>query len=69
MYIIIELQSYNDGTLGHIVQTASDVNEANSKYHQVLAAAAISQVPVHACTLLDRDGLQIKCETYHHDVV
>lgn len=69
MYIIVELQTYSDGTLGNIVQTAPDINHAQSVYHSVLAAAAISQVPIHSCTLLDENGLQIACESYRHGEV
>ena len=67
MYAVIELQTSADGTLASIVQQAATLNEANSIYHTILGAAAISRVPIHSCTLLDADGMQIKCETYHHD--
>lgn len=69
MYIIIELQTNSDGTLGSLVQTAPTINQAQSIYHSVLASAAISSVPIHACTLLDENGLQVACETYHHGEV
>ena len=68
MYIVLEIQTYLDGNVGTIVQTTNDLNQANSMYHTVLAAAAISQVPIHSCTLLGADGLQIKCESYRHNV-
>lgn len=66
MYYIIELQTTN-GTPAHIVQTASTRNEAMSKYHQVLASAAISQVDVHACTIIDDHGISIAREFYDHN--
>ena len=66
MYVVIELQTYSDGTIGNIVQTAPTINQAQSIYHTVLAAAAISNVPVHAASLLDNEGMQIASECYHH---
>lgn len=66
MYYIIELQTTN-GTPAHIVQTASTRNEAMSKYHQVLASAAISQVDIHACTIIDDHGISIAREFYVHN--
>lgn len=66
MYYIIELQT-NNGTPAHIVQTASTRNEAMSKYHQVLASAAISQVDIHACTIIDDHGISIAREFYVHN--
>lgn len=69
MYIIIELQTQSDGTLGNIVQTAQTINQAKSIYHNILSFAAVSEIPIHACTLLDENGLQIACETYRHGQV
>ena len=66
MYIIIELQVANDGTVGNIVQTASTYNEAMSKYHQILAAAAISSVPKHSCVVLTCSGEMVTHECYVH---
>ena len=44
MYIVIELQTNEEGQTANIVQAYSDRNEAASRYHQILAAAAISEV-------------------------
>lgn len=78
-YYIIEIQQYWDedgitpGEYGHIVHFAYDDNpttarlKAESKYHEVLASAAISQLPQHSATLLTSDGRAIANQCYHHE--
>ncbi len=71
-YYIIEIQKYQDGGFGHIVHWASDADadrarmKAESKYHEVLAAAAISELPQHAATLLASDGTELMRQCYVH---
>ena len=65
MYSIIELQTTN-GQTAHLYQTAPTKEEAMSKYHLVLAAAAISSVDYHACVVLNECGVQIARESYEH---
>lgn len=71
-YYIIEIQKYQDGGFGHIIHWASDENadrarmKAESKYHEVLAAAAISELPQHAATLLASDGTELMHQCYFH---
>ena len=65
MYKVIELQSYGDST-AHLVFDAATSNEAQSKYHQVLAAAAISNVEVHAACILNNEGRLIMQQAYYH---
>ncbi len=46
-YYVIEIQKYQDGSFGHLVHPAYDEDQTQarlkgeSKYHEVLAAAAI----------------------------
>lgn len=73
-FYIIEIQKYVSGDFGHIVHFAYDADEtiarlkAESKYHEVLAAAAISQLPQHSATLLTEDGRCIMNQCYRHIV-
>ena len=67
MYIILETQTYNDGTVGTLINSFSERNAAESKYHQVLAAAAISQLPRHCAFMLTDEGYTIKSEFYTHE--
>ena len=66
MYYVIEIQTNADGTHGTLVYDYTDRNQAMAKYHAVLAAAAVSQVLVHACTIMTREGAQIAHEAFVH---
>ena len=65
MYILIELQTTN-GQTANIVTPHEDKLQAESAYHSVLAAAATSQVGIHAAVLLDERGNLLKREFYRH---
>lgn len=47
-YYVLEIQQYTSGEFGHIVHYAFDADpakarlKAESKYHEILAAAAVS---------------------------
>lgn len=66
MYIVIELQTNPNGTLGNLVWAYASQNEAEAKYHSVLSSAAVSSLPVHAAVILRNDGLQIAAQSYTH---
>lgn len=78
-YYILEIQQYLEngvpGGFGHIVHFAYDEDatkarlKAESKYHEVLAAAAVSELPQHSATLLTSDGRAVMNQCYHHEVV
>jgi hypothetical protein len=65
MLIILELQKTGN-TLAHLLTTHESRDEAESKYHTVLSAAAVSSVNVHSAVMLDDTGRWIKGETYYH---
>lgn len=73
-FYIIEIQQYANGEFGHIVHFAYDENattarlKAESKYHQVLASAAVSELPQHSATLLTSDGRAVMNQCYKHVV-
>lgn len=72
-YYIYELQQYADGTFGDIRHIAYDEDpkkarqKADSKFYEVLAAAAISDLPVHAVTMVLSDGTPIMHQKYTHE--
>ena len=66
MYIVIEIQT--SATVATIVNSYEDRNQAESKYHQILTAAALSSVPKHSAVLMNDVGQTIKNETYIHEV-
>lgn len=67
MYIVIEIQTNADGTVSTIVTQWNDRNQAESKFHNILAYAAASELPVHSAVILTNDGLLLKNESYTHE--
>lgn len=65
-HIVIELQTNEDGTVGTLVTAHETRNAAESAYHSVLAAAAISALPQHAAVLLTSEGTLIDSRCYEH---
>ena len=71
-YYIMELQQYQNGEYGHIVHVAYDEDpetarlKAESKYHEVLAAAAVSELPSHAAVIIASDGFPLMHQRYEH---
>lgn len=74
-FYVIEIQKYLSGEFGHIVHFAYDEDankarlKAEAKYHEVLAAAAVSELPQHSATLLTSDGRAVMSQCYRHEVV
>ena len=68
MFIVLEVQTNTDGTIGTLITTHEDRNEAESKYHAVLSAGAISKLPLHTAYILTADGQLINSECYRHEV-
>lgn len=64
-YIVIELQTNADGTVGNLVYSYTNQLEAESKYHQVLSAA-VSALPIHAAVLIMSDGTYLESKEYRH---
>jgi len=52
-YIVIELQTNEKGVTGVIPVAYDDLNLARQKYHTILAAAAVSALPIHGAVILD----------------
>ena len=42
--------------------------KAEAKYHEVLAAAAVSELPQHSASLLTSDGRCIMNQCYRHEI-
>ena len=72
-YYIIEIQQNQAGEYSHIVHWAYDEDanrarlKAESAYHTVLAAAAVSDLLSHSATLIAADGRAIMHQCYRHD--
>lgn len=64
-YIVIEIQD-NETTVGNQVFAFDSVNQAEEKYHTLLATASVSPVPIHSAVMLRSDGSFVKSECYDH---
>ena len=71
-FYVVEVQQYKDGTYGHIVHFAFDEDselarlKAESKYYEVLAAAAVSDLPTHGAIMFDSMCLPRMNYSYTH---
>jgi hypothetical protein len=66
MFIVLELQATSDD-VAHIFTTYDTQAEAESSYHLVLSAAAVSTVPEHSVLLMTPSGQVLRSETYSHE--
>lgn len=66
MYIVMEIQTNADGTVGNFVFAYADVNQAYAKYHSILAAAAASTLPRHSAVILENDGHPLEFRCFEH---
>lgn len=66
-YIVIELQKIKeDADISTIVVTKDTKEEAESTYYSILAAAALSTIPVHGAIIFDELGNPLKNNSYKH---
>lgn len=66
-YIVIELQTAADGTVANIVTAYDTQLQAESAYHSILSAAAVSNIPAHAAVMIDSMGYYIDAHCYEHE--
>lgn len=66
-YYVIEIQNSAPDTYAHLIHTADTRINAESVYHQVLAAAAISELPCHSATLIDGKGRLLMSDFYKQE--
>ncbi len=65
-YIVIEIQKAADGSIAvPPINTYDNFFDALSRYHTILAAAAVSAVPVHTCVILNDVGQEIRMDSYN----
>lgn len=72
-FYIVEIQQYANGGFGHIVHYVYDENpdkarlKGDSKYYEVLSAAAVSELPSHAAIMFSTEGFPIMHQCYKHE--
>ena len=67
MYVVIEIQTFD--TTATIVNQYENKNVAESRFHHILTAAAISNVPVHSAVMMTDEGVWLRSECYRHPVI
>lgn len=66
-YVVIEIQKFENGSIAvPPIATFDSFFDASSRYHTILATAAISDVPVHSAVILTETGQQIALASYNH---
>lgn len=65
-YLVIEIQQNADGTVGNFTFAYDNRLDAESKYHAILSAAAVSSIYIHSATILTSRGQQIYYQSYTH---
>lgn len=66
-WVVVEIQSYADGTTGILSDSYGELNAAWQKYYTVLAAAAVSNVTVHTAIIMSYDGRPIESKCFKHE--
>lgn len=73
-FYIVEIQQNVAGEYAHLVYWAWDEDpdtaqlKAESKYYDVLSAAAVSNLKSHAAILFSAEGFPLMNKCYKHDV-
>lgn len=69
-YYVVEIQKNAQGEYGHLIHYAYDEDQdkarlkGESKYHEVLSAAATSDMPEHGAILISSDCVPIENKCY-----
>lgn len=72
-FYVVEIQKYENGEFGHIVHYAYDESEtkarlkAESKFFEVVSAAAVSGLPSHAAIMFSTEGKMMMSRCYKSD--
>lgn len=67
-YLVIEIQKFDTGAISTPTYAYDERTAAEAKFHSILASAAGSSLPLHACTMLTEDGRLVRNEYYRHEV-
>ncbi len=64
MFVVIEIQT--DTQTATLVNAYENRNDAENKYHNILAVASVSSVPIHTAVMVTDTGRFVKSESYDH---
>ncbi len=60
----MEIQTNASGEVATLINQYETLNNAESKFHQILAAASVSDIPIHTAVLMDERGKVYRSEYY-----
>ena len=63
-YIVIELQKTAQGAFSNIVTSHDTRVDAESHYFMILAAAALSELPMHGAVIIDENCVPVAWQAY-----
>ena len=66
-YILMEIQTQFDGTVGNLVTVYDNQADAESAYYLILSAAVKSNLMIHTAILFTNDGGVIMSKNYVHE--
>lgn len=72
---ITEIKRYHNGEFEHqnfwVWDEDADIarQKAEAKFHEILAAAAVSDTASHAAIMFTSEGFPLRNECYHHDPI
>lgn len=64
----MEIQTNASGEVATLINQYDNINNAESKFHQILTSASVSNVPVHTALIMDEKGVTYRAEYYDHGV-
>ena len=64
MFVIVEIQTFTDNTIGILNYSAQTWKDAQRIYHEKLAYAAQSELPCYAVSLIDNHGNLLESRYY-----
>lgn len=65
-YLVIEMQTFEDGKMSTPCFAYDLQAQAEAKYHAILASAAVSELPAHAAILATNGGAVLESKAYFH---
>ena len=66
-YLVMEIQTQANGTVGNFVWAFDTQDEAYSKYFSVLSVAAVSALPMHSAVMIGNDGNLYAQQCFVHE--
>lgn len=64
-YIVLEIQTNANDEVAPLLTSYNERSAAENKYYTILAAAALSELPVHSAMILTNLGTIVKSETFN----